>query len=319
MRLFLLLLLVPLFAIKAQLVEPFDGEITEWFDYWCSGDGYVNLSYDSTLAGREGAAALKCEWKLDIVDYGGGCSFAHKVDSAQNIDMSNYDTLTIWYYVEKPMTFEFKDSIAFSLILLDNHDQADYDANGTVEMWGFDAYGVYDNTVGWHAIYVPLEESDSRETGLMIQGDPLNGTFDPDAIKGFYLEWGNWERWFADTTGTIADSGVVYFDNMVLGTVPVTAISDNEPNLLKVFKLKQNYPNPFNPSTTIDYTLSKSGRVTLEVYNLLGQRVRTLVNAKQTAGHHQVKFDGSDLTSGVYLYKLTTGSSVETKKMILMK
>ncbi|GEM_PF-4240605 len=319
MRLFLLLLILPVLSLQAQLVEPFDGDITEWFDYWCSGDGYVNVSYDSTLAGHEGAAALKCDWKLDIVDYGGGCSFAHKVDSLQNIDMSAYDTLTIWYYVEKPMTFEYKDSIAFSLILLDNPDQADYDQNGTVEMWGFDAYGVYDNTVGWHAIYVPLEESDSRETGLVMQGDALNGSFDADAIKGFYLEWGNWERWFADTTGTIADSGIVYFDNMVLGTVPVTAIGDEKPNIINTFELKQNYPNPFNPSTTIEYSLKTAGHVTIEVYDLLGQKVSTLVNAKQTAGSHQVKFEAIDLPSGVYFYQIQSGGFVEMKKMVLIK
>ena len=319
MRLFLLILLISLTGLQAQQVESFDGDITEWFDYWCSGDGYVNISYDSTLAGHEGAAALKCEWKLDIVDYGGGCSFAHLVDSTQNIDMSGYDTLTIWYYVEKPMTFEYKDSIAFSLILLDNPDQADYDQNRTVEMWGFDAYGVYDNSVGWHAIYVPLEESDSRETGLVMQGDALNGTFDPDAIKGFYLEWGNWERWFADTTGTIADSGVVYFDNMVLGTVPVTAIADEEPGAVRSFELKQNYPNPFNPTTTIEYSLKNSSHITITVYNVLGEVITTLVNSKQTAGVHKVKFDANNLTSGVYFYKISSKGFSQIKKMVLMR
>jgi hypothetical protein len=83
--------------------------------------------------------------------------------------------------------------------------------------------------------------------------------------------------------------------------------------------LSQNYPNPFNPTTTIEYSISKSSQVTLKVFNMLGKEVTTLVNKKQTAGEHSVKFDASNLASGVYLYKIKAGNTTIAKKMVLIK
>jgi hypothetical protein len=85
------------------------------------------------------------------------------------------------------------------------------------------------------------------------------------------------------------------------------------------FELGQNYPNPFNPTTEISYTIAKAGNVTLKVYNMLGQYVATLVNGFQPANTYKVNFNASGLSSGMYLYELRTGSSVMTKKMVLMK
>jgi Secretion system C-terminal sorting domain len=85
------------------------------------------------------------------------------------------------------------------------------------------------------------------------------------------------------------------------------------------FSLNQNYPNPFNPSTLISYSIPKAQLVTLKVYNVLGQHVATLVNEQQSAGSHQINFDASKLSSGVYLYKLESGNFVQTKKMMLLK
>ncbi len=84
-------------------------------------------------------------------------------------------------------------------------------------------------------------------------------------------------------------------------------------------ELSQNYPNPFNPSTTIRYGLPARSHVTLTVYNTLGQQVAKLVNGEQEAGYHEVKFDGSKLASGVYLYRMQAGSYVETRKLLLVK
>jgi len=83
--------------------------------------------------------------------------------------------------------------------------------------------------------------------------------------------------------------------------------------------LAQNYPNPFNPSTIIRYELPSESSVTLEVYSIEGQRVATLVNSQQPAGMHSVNFDASNLASGVYLYRLTAGTNVLSRKMILIK
>lgn len=85
------------------------------------------------------------------------------------------------------------------------------------------------------------------------------------------------------------------------------------------FVLDQNYPNPFNPSTTIGYTLPEQAQVTLTVFDALGRAVAELVNGEQVAGAHQVRFDGSKLSSGVYYYRLQAGTWSATRKLLLVK
>jgi hypothetical protein len=93
---------------------------------------------------------------------------------------------------------------------------------------------------------------------------------------------------------------------------------------LTSFTLLQNYPNPFNPATDIQYTLPTDCEVKLVIYNILGQKVRTLVNEHQTAGFKTIRWDGktdkgSKVSTGIYLYKLQAGEFTETKKMLLLK
>ncbi len=85
------------------------------------------------------------------------------------------------------------------------------------------------------------------------------------------------------------------------------------------FQLSQNYPNPFNPTTAIEYTIPKSGQLTLKVYDILGRAVETLVDRNENAGGHIVQFDGSRFASGVYFYVLRTGNLVAIHKMLLLK
>ena len=87
----------------------------------------------------------------------------------------------------------------------------------------------------------------------------------------------------------------------------------------KNYSLEQNYPNPFNPSTTIKYSLPSNGAVSLKVYNLIGQEVATLINSYQTSGEYTVPFNASNLSSGVYFYRLESGSFNVVKKMLLIK
>ena len=106
-------------------------------------------------------------------------------------------------------------------------------------------------------------------------------------------------------------------------------VSDVEPNgrtanLPADFRLLPNYPNPFNPVTTIAYEIAKTSDVNLSVYNLLGQKIRTLVSVQKVAGSYSVQWDGRDnlgrkVASGVYLYKLTAGEFVQVNKMLLTK
>lgn len=97
------------------------------------------------------------------------------------------------------------------------------------------------------------------------------------------------------------------------------AKSEMESLLPSEFRLEQNYPNPFNPSTQIAFSLPEESQVKLTVYNLLGQEVARLIDGFMPAGNHEIKFDGSQLPSGVYLYRLQAGEFLQTQKMTLMK
>ncbi|MCH8557193.1 MAG: DUF4397 domain-containing protein [Balneolia bacterium] len=111
----------------------------------------------------------------------------------------------------------------------------------------------------------------------------------------------------------------VLADGTVAAFEPFTSIEDPAIEAPLSFELNQNYPNPFNPTTNITYTLPESGNVTLEVFNLQGQRVAVLVNGTQNAGSHTVTFDANNLASGVYLYRLQSGSFSQVQKMMLVK
>ncbi len=112
---------------------------------------------------------------------------------------------------------------------------------------------------------------------------------------------------------------------LTLGTAKVpTSVYDIDNAIAKDFVLYQNYPNPFNPSTVISYTLPSSvkgetANVKLIVYDVLGREVATLVNKEQSARNYQVTFDASNLTSGIYFYKIQAGSFTDIKKMLLIK
>jgi hypothetical protein len=99
----------------------------------------------------------------------------------------------------------------------------------------------------------------------------------------------------------------------------LTDVSHNEKPIPARYELSQNYPNPFNPSTTIRYGLPHKSQVSLLVYNTLGQLVSQLVSTEQEAGYHEVKFDGLNLASGVYFYRLHAGDFVATKQLIVLR
>ena len=105
--------------------------------------------------------------------------------------------------------------------------------------------------------------------------------------------------------------------NLGGGTVGINERETEE--IPTTFSLSQNYPNPFNPSTTIKFSIPNGGLVTLAVYNILGEQIKTLINQEMPAGNHSVLFSANSLASGIYFYSLRAGSFVETKKMILLK
>ncbi len=98
----------------------------------------------------------------------------------------------------------------------------------------------------------------------------------------------------------------------------ITSIEKTD-ELPNEFSLHQNYPNPFNPSTTIKFSVPESGLVRLDVYNMIGELVTTLINKKMDAGFQSIQFNASNLASGIYLYRLSTKSFSKVKKMMLLK
>jgi hypothetical protein len=103
------------------------------------------------------------------------------------------------------------------------------------------------------------------------------------------------------------------------GTSKIYNSAELDFETVKEYSLSQNYPNPFNPSTEINYSLAKSGNVTLTIYNLLGSEIATLVNGFMESGKHSVKFTANDITSGIYFYTINAENFTSTRKMILMK
>jgi hypothetical protein len=122
----------------------------------------------------------------------------------------------------------------------------------------------------------------------------------------------------ADNTGT-----GVYLPDFVPGDIDIrlpTGVDDGPGGLLPGdFSLAQNYPNPFNPTTQITYALPKAGPVSLQVFNILGQEVKSLVEGYQPAGTYFVEFDGQGLPSGIYFYRLQHDGQSATRKMTLVK
>jgi hypothetical protein len=99
----------------------------------------------------------------------------------------------------------------------------------------------------------------------------------------------------------------------------MTSVKRVESPLPMAYSLEQNYPNPFNPTTTIEFALPKQAKVTLKVYNLLGQEVATLVNGTLGAGRYTSEFDAAKLASGTYIYRLSADDFIKTSKMLLIK
>ncbi len=176
-------------------------------------------------------------------------------------------------------------------------------------------------------------------TNLVISSLAING----DKIlignpSGVFLSTNNGVNW------TMMNSGIegIYIKRLAIKDAYVFAgtsyrgiwrrplsefvldIDNSRNEILHSIILNQNYPNPFNPSTTIKYTISAPGKVSLIVYNILGQQIRILVNDKRNVGDYEITWDGKDnygnpVSSGIYIYKLQTGDLIKSNKMLLLK
>ncbi|HTX99642.1 MAG TPA: T9SS type A sorting domain-containing protein, partial [Bacteroidota bacterium] len=119
-----------------------------------------------------------------------------------------------------------------------------------------------------------------------------------------------------DTTASVAMDSVI---TETAAFEPATGISDLKLGIPSTFVLNGNYPNPFNPTTTIRFGVPTRSAVRITVYNILGALVARLVEEEVSAGYHEVRFDATNLASGMYLYRMQAGSFVQTKSLLLVK
>ena len=133
-----------------------------------------------------------------------------------------------------------------------------------------------------------------------------------DSVNGINLVF----EFFRSPGSLLETGGIVKLESMNLIGV-ITGIEETvAPN---GFRLFQNYPNPFNPSTRITYQIHETGMVTLKIYDVLGNKVTTLVNEEKIAGNYEINFNAGNLSSGLYIYQLKSGNFIQTKKMMLLK
>ncbi len=182
-------------------------------------------------------------------------------------------------------------------------------------------YYVYVSQSGTYTLeYRIASAADSGQIELITKGDTLSVLNLPVT--------GSWDIWQSVQTAVQLSEGPqiirIYasrggFRLNWIQLSPTTGMDNNGENIVEEFRLSQNYPNPFNPSTIITYQIPKSRHVRLTVYDLLGREIMTLVNEEMRPGSYQATFNGTNLASGVYFYRLQAGEFVQTRKLILMK
>lgn len=213
------------------------------------------------------------------------------VVSSQNTENNNFAL----NYMRKPVNilYNIDESVLNLNWQLENPDTRDYNRQGP----------------NFYRIYITHNEITVEDTTYVLSYQ-------------YDIEYGTYEIYIKSVYIT-ASGTEMYSQNSDILEIEHTGNNDNS-QIPVAFDLKQNYPNPFNPKTTISYAVNKPDRTNLTIYNVKGEAVRILVNENQKAGFYQVEFDGlnnnhKSLPSGMYFYRLTSGSNTITRKMILLK
>ena len=270
------------------------------YDMLVGGNGY---EYDGGIGGLTTHAKLE-----------DGCVTCHmqgRVRSGNTLPNHSF-SMTDTTYGFKPITVckechgEVED---FNQIMA----AYDYDGNGKIEGTQVEVQGLLNRLKA----ILPQDASGNPVTRM---SDSLKVKNHPEYVQGI------WDYYFVLNDGSMGVHNATYAVALLqkaLGTYPldVKPVGGEVP---KTYALNQNYPNPFNPSTTISFALPKNEQVKLEVYDILGNLVKTMVNQQMGAGTYQVVWNGVDqngarVASGVYLYRLQAGSFSTVKKMLMVK
>lgn len=215
----------------------------------------------------------------------------------------------------------------------DYHFMSGVQTENTIDSGGGLNVGWIDNG-DWLKYYVNITQTGTYKVSYRIAAQSQNGILTlkkndeilESKILPITYEWQNWQT---VTSDVVMPKGTYFLElyaeqggfNLNWFSVDLTS-NVNENNMHSGFALYQNYPNPFNPATTIKYSVpsfSRSVHTKLIVYNSLGQKVATLVDEYKNAGTYEIQFDGSQLVSGVYFCRLTSGNFTDVSKIVLIK
>ena len=193
--------------------------------------------------------------------------------------------------------------------------------------WG----GGFHKSTNYGESWTQMNNGITSNFGNAIFCHPSGNLYASSLGGGVYFSLDNGNSWSSLNTGMSANSvftlEVDNFGHLLAGTwgnsifrsVNTTGIEDQVFETPTSYKLFQNYPNPFNPNTRIKYSIPKASFVLLKIYDLLGNEIAPLVNEEKSTGNYEIEFNGSNLSSGVYFYRIQAGNFIATKKFILIK
>lgn len=296
---------------------------------WAGGSVHIAIDKDSNVIVSGSRAGCCCSWVHLTAKYSQqgqllwskaykGFSYDIGVDSQSNIIVvgpteSGDSTLTDFLLVkfstdgESLWTSRFNDPINSNVY----GSLSNVDIDGNIYVSG----SIHDSVATYDVATAKFSQTGNLEWQITYDKSDVDYPKDLtiDTAGSVYIT-GSSEVW-----GQIQSLFVVKYSPVI------TDASDNKQGIIPtIWSLSQNYPNPFNPSTTIRFTLPISGHVSLEIFNILGQRVKTVMNENLSAGYQQITWDGTDqhgkqVASGIYFYRLQTNDFSETKKMVLMR
>jgi M6 family metalloprotease-like protein len=289
--------------------------------YWCIDDFEILAAQDTGLSAGFHTATVSGSKPLTVDFMNTSVSGPDSIDSY----IWEFGDGGDFNYEKEPIyTYRHSGIYTVSLSALKNGKTSGYQRDNYIEV-------INDAPI-------VINEEDTLDVAKNVANTyNLNRFFiDPNGDPLTYTWSGN----SADLMISLQDDSLIVFTpgTDYLGTETVTIVAkDNENDSIShtvdvwvsetaidevvpgEFRVSQNYPNPFNPMTTISYQLPENLQVNLTVYDLSGHKITTLVNGFQDAGYYAIKFNAGDLPSGVYIYRLSAGNEVITKKMVLMK
>jgi len=312
-----MMIILPMLLSSQIVINDFDGADTENTINWTSVErspSTLEIRDDSTDA-HQGAGALYVTASIgDLNEWGSYAQVGYNVSSNSSpMDWSGSDSLSIWINVY--LMPSLPENFVFRLHLSDQPAPGD-----PKEEYIFEHAEIVNDELGWIKLNIPLIERETdgsilpNDEGFVLfpknwgGGSYNNEVLDLDKLVGYNFS--------LVTTSHEADEIEIAFDYFTRNGNPASIVSDLSGPLN--FSLSANYPNPFNPRTVIRYQIPSRTLVQLDVFNILGQKLHTLVHAIQPAGIYQVAFQANDFAPGLYFYRIETDDFIETRKMTLM-